>query len=70
MAQTENEALRFESEQDQDLAGGPLAYILRDLQMNEYLRESARAGALMQAHLEPIHPGRIAAFSSGTTWPC
>lgn len=57
VAQTENEALRFESEQDQDLAGGPLAFILRDLQMNEYLRESARAGALMQTHLEPIHPG-------------
>jgi len=57
VARTENEALRFESEQDQDLAGGPLAYILRDLQMNEYLRESARAGALMQANLEPVHPG-------------
>ena len=57
VARTENEALRFESEQDQDLAGGPLAFILRDLQMNEYLRESARAGALMQANLEPIHPG-------------
>ncbi len=25
--------------------------------MNEYLRESARAGALMQTHLEPVHPG-------------
>ena len=49
---------KVESEQDQDLAGGPLAYILRDLQMNEYLRESARAGALMQTHLEPIHPGK------------
>ncbi len=58
VAQTENEALRFESEQDQDLAGGPLAFILKDLQMNEYLRESARAGALMQAHIEPIHPGK------------
>jgi N-acetylmuramoyl-L-alanine amidase len=57
VAETENEALRFESEQDQELATGPLAYILRDLQMNEYLRESARAGALMQTHLEPIHPG-------------
>lgn len=57
VAQTENEALRFESAEEQTLASGPLAYILRDLQMNEYLRESARAGALMQAHLEPVHPG-------------
>jgi N-acetylmuramoyl-L-alanine amidase len=57
VAQTENEALRFESEQDQDLVTGPLAFILKDLQMNEYLRESARAGALMQTHLEPVHPG-------------
>lgn len=58
VAQTENEALRFESERDQDLVTGPLAFILKDLQMNEYLRESARAGALMQTHLEPMHPGR------------
>jgi len=57
VARTENEALRFESEQDQDLVTGPLAFILKDLQMNEYLRESARAGALMQTHLEPVHPG-------------
>ena len=57
VAQTENEALPFESEQDQDLVSGPLAYILKDLQMNEYLRESARAGALMQSNLEPVHPG-------------
>lgn len=57
VAQTENEAMRFESAEVQELASGSLAYILRDLQMNEYLRESARAGALMQAHLEPVHPG-------------
>jgi len=57
VAQTENEALRFESVQDQANVMGPLAYILKDLQMNEYLRESARAGGLMQANLEPVHPG-------------
>jgi len=57
VAQTENEALRFETAEAQELTTGPLGYILRDLQMNEYLRESARAGALMQAHLEPVHPG-------------
>jgi len=57
VARTENEALRFETQEDQELMSGPLAYILKDLQMNEYLRESARAGALIQTHLEPVHPG-------------
>ncbi|HET9294166.1 MAG TPA: N-acetylmuramoyl-L-alanine amidase, partial [Gemmatimonadales bacterium] len=36
VAETENEALRFESPEDQQLASGPLAFIIRDLQMNEY----------------------------------
>jgi N-acetylmuramoyl-L-alanine amidase len=57
VAETENEALRFESPDDQRLATGPLAFILRDLQMNEYLRESARAAALVQQHLDRVHPG-------------
>ncbi len=57
VARTENEALRFETPEDQELVAGPLAFILKDLQMNEYLRESARAGALIQTHLEPVHPG-------------
>jgi N-acetylmuramoyl-L-alanine amidase len=58
VAQTENEALRFETPEDQELVAGPLAFILKDLQMNEYLRESARAGALIQTHIEPVHPGK------------
>jgi N-acetylmuramoyl-L-alanine amidase len=57
VAETENEALRFESPEDQQLASGPLAFIIRDLQMNEYLRESARAAALVQQHLDRVHPG-------------
>jgi N-acetylmuramoyl-L-alanine amidase len=57
VARTENDALRYESVQDQDMASGPLSFILKDLQMNEYLRESARAGALMDSHLEEVHPG-------------
>lgn len=57
VARTENEALRFETPEDRAQVEGPLAFILKDLQMNEYLRESARAGALIQTHLEPVHPG-------------
>ncbi|HEU4828469.1 MAG TPA: N-acetylmuramoyl-L-alanine amidase [Gemmatimonadales bacterium] len=58
IARLENEALRFETPDDGRSAGGALGFILKDLQMNEYLHESERAGALVQEHLAPIHPGR------------
>src|SRR2546427_194629 len=45
VAKMENEALRFETETPAG-APGPLGYILRDLQLNEYLRESARLAEL------------------------
>src|SRR5881392_3491036 len=45
VAQMENDALRFETTATME---GPLAYILRDLQLNEYLRESARLAELVQ----------------------
>jgi N-acetylmuramoyl-L-alanine amidase len=53
----ENEAIRYEGPH---AAGGNdtgLSFILKDLQANEYLRESARAAELIQDHLQPIHPG-------------
>jgi len=56
VAKMENEALRFESTP----AGGsrgPLDFILKDLQLNEYLRESARLAELVQDKVVAIHPG-------------
>ena len=58
IARLENEALRFETADDGRAEGGALGFILKDLQMNEYLHESERAGALIQEHLGPVHPGR------------
>jgi N-acetylmuramoyl-L-alanine amidase len=56
VAQMENDALRFEVP---DAAGQPsgLDFILRDLQINEHLRESVRAAELMQSHMREIHSG-------------
>jgi N-acetylmuramoyl-L-alanine amidase len=56
VARMENEALRFEG-LDPDAATGGLDFILRDLQMNEYLRESARAAALIEETMQPVHSG-------------
>ena len=58
VANMENEALRFESPEAAREAQGALGFILRDLQMNEYLRESARAGELIQERLSAVHTGR------------
>ena len=56
VARMENEALRFETETPAG-APGPLGYILRDLQLNEYLRESARLAELVQERVAVVHPG-------------
>ncbi len=56
VAKMENDAIRFET----GTAGastGPLGFILRDLQLNEYLRESARLAELVQQHVSTAHPG-------------
>lgn len=57
VANLENEALRFESATDQATAERGLDFILKDLQMNEFLRESERAGALIQTRLAAVHTG-------------
>jgi len=56
VARMENEALRYEGA-DSEPPSDALGFVLRDLQMNEHLRESAAAGALVQSHLAQIHPG-------------
>jgi len=57
VARMENEALRFDAQPADDLTLDGLDFIMRDLQINEYLRESARAAELVQAHLQKIHDG-------------
>ncbi len=56
VAAMENEAIRFEVEEEEVQATG-LDFILKDLQANEFLRESARAAALIQEHLAKVHSG-------------
>lgn len=56
VARMENEAIRFEQPKAEEESSG-LDFILRDLQLNEYLRESGRAAALIQRHLGEVHSG-------------
>lgn len=63
VAQMENDALRFEAAAP--VAHGPLAFILRDLQLNEYLRESARLAGLVQGRVAAIHPGEDRGVQQG-----
>ncbi len=55
VTQMENDAMRFETATP--AGDGPLAYILKDLQLNEYLRESARLAELVQGRVAVVHPG-------------
>jgi N-acetylmuramoyl-L-alanine amidase len=54
--QMENDAIRFET-LDAAAVEGDLATILKDLQQNEYLRESARLAQLVQQRVAGVHPG-------------
>ena len=63
VAQTENDALRFETAPAG--SGGPLGFILNDLQLNEYLRESARLAELVQGKVAAIHPGEDRGVQQG-----
>jgi len=57
VAKMENEAVRFEAGgSDASMAGG-LDFILKDLQLNEHLRESAWAADLVQKKLKTVHTG-------------
>ncbi|MBA3345473.1 MAG: N-acetylmuramoyl-L-alanine amidase [Gemmatimonadales bacterium] len=57
VAKMENDAVRFETGQDDVGVPGGLDFILKDLQLNEHLRESARAAELVQRRLATVHPG-------------
>jgi len=63
VAQTENDALRFETSPAG--SGGPVGFILNDLQLNEYLRESARLAELVQGKVAAIHPGEDRGVQQG-----
>jgi N-acetylmuramoyl-L-alanine amidase len=56
VARMENDALRYDTGPQPD-NGDPLQFILKDLQTNEYLRESAVLADLIQARAGKIHPG-------------
>jgi N-acetylmuramoyl-L-alanine amidase len=57
VAQMENEAVRFEGGARASGQAVGLDFILKDLQLNEHLRESARAAELVQRHLGTAHSG-------------
>jgi len=63
VAQMENDALRFETSPAG--SGGPLGFILNDLQLNEYLRESARLAELVQGKVAAVHPGEDRGVQQG-----
>ncbi len=57
VAQMENEAVRFEARPKGAGSTMGLDFILKDLQLNEHLRESARAAELVQRELKAVHTG-------------
>jgi N-acetylmuramoyl-L-alanine amidase len=57
VAQMENEAVRFEAGSATGEPNMGLDFILKDLQLNEHLRESARAAELVQRRLKTVHTG-------------
>lgn len=57
VAQMENEAVRFEAGRPEAVSAVGLDFIVKDLQLNEHLRESARAADLVQRSLKTVHVG-------------
>ncbi|MGH7658812.1 MAG: N-acetylmuramoyl-L-alanine amidase family protein, partial [Gemmatimonadales bacterium] len=57
VARMENDAVRFETGPDAAGQLSALEFILKDLQLNEHLRESARLAELVQRNLDPVHSG-------------
>ena len=57
VAKMENDAVRFETGASSAGTAGGLDFILKDLQLNEHLRESARLAELVQRGLGGVHTG-------------
>jgi len=57
VARMENEAVRFENVGDEATTLGAIDFIVKDLQLNEHLRESARLAELVQSDLGQVHSG-------------
>lgn len=58
VARMENEAIRYEPAADQGQSlGNGLDFILKDMMLNEHLRESALAAELVQERLGQVHTG-------------
>ncbi|HEX2451938.1 MAG TPA: N-acetylmuramoyl-L-alanine amidase [Gemmatimonadales bacterium] len=57
VARMENEAVRFEAGSDETEALTGIDFIVKDLQLNEHLRESARLAELVQGGLGRVHTG-------------
>ncbi len=57
VAAMENEAMRYETGYDPGEIDDPVDFIFRDLQVNEFLRESALLADLVQTHGAAVHPG-------------
>lgn len=57
VARMENEAVRFEAGHDEADALTGIDFIVKDLQLNEHLRESARLAELVQGGLGRVHTG-------------
>jgi N-acetylmuramoyl-L-alanine amidase len=57
VARMENEAVRFETEDTAARPGDGLDFLLKDLQLNEHLRESALIAELVQGELDKVHAG-------------
>ena len=63
----ENAAISFEADAVRS-AQGPLGQIIKDLQQNEYLRESARLAELVQGRVAGIHPGGDRGVQQAAFW--
>ncbi|HET7791226.1 MAG TPA: N-acetylmuramoyl-L-alanine amidase [Gemmatimonadales bacterium] len=55
VAAMENDAIRFEASAPGNRSD--LGFIIKDLQQNEYIRESARLAELVQEKVAAVHPG-------------